>query len=143
AARVRVLDDDAGRQRELARERAGRGEVVEVVERQLLSVQLLYAGEKVPAGAALGVVRGPLVRVLAVREVEHLLERDDERVGELLAGVEPRRDRGFVGGGVRESLRGKASACVERESTVRAQLLEHLVVLVGSANGRAMREVLR
>src|SRR5512146_1219282 len=95
------------------------------------------------ADAALGVVRGALVRVLAVGEVEHLVERDDERAGELLARVEPRRDRGFVGGGVRERLRREAPARVERELAARAQLLEHLVVLPGPADGSAMREVLR
>ena len=48
-------------------------------------MQLLDAREEVAARAALGVVRGALVRVLAVGEVEHLVERDDERVGERLA----------------------------------------------------------
>ena len=66
AARVRVLDDHARRQRELARERARRREVVEVVEGELLPVQLLDPREEVAARAALGVVRGALVRVLAV-----------------------------------------------------------------------------
>ena len=92
---------------------------------------------------ALGVVRGALVRVLAVGEVEHLVERDDERVGELLARVEPGRDRGLVRGGVRERLGREAAARLERELTARAQLLENRVVLLGPADRRAVREVLR
>ena len=106
-------------------------------------MQLLDPREEVTPDPALGVVGGALVRVLAVREVEHLVERDQERVGELLAGVEPRCNRGFVGSGVRERLRGEASARVERELTVRAQLLEHLVVLTGPTDRSAVREVLR
>jgi hypothetical protein len=73
-----VLDDHAGRQRELARERPGRGEVVEIVEGERLPVELLDARQEVTPDAALGVVRRTLVRVLAVREVEDLVERDDE-----------------------------------------------------------------
>ena len=142
AARVRVLDDDAGRQRELARERAGGREVVEVVEGELLPVQLLDAREEMAADAALGVVGGALVRVLAVREVEHLVERDDERVGELLARVEPVRDRRFVCGRVREGLRREATPSLEGELAARSQLLEHSVVLLGPADRRAVGEVL-
>ena len=89
AARVRVLDDHARRQRELAREQACGGEVVEVVVRELLAVQLLDAREQVHAGARLRVVRGTLVRVLAVRELGHLRERRDEALGEELDLVEP------------------------------------------------------
>ena len=44
-------------------------------------------------GASLGVVRGALVRVLAVREVELLLECDDERVGERLGPRTTSRSR--------------------------------------------------
>ena len=67
AARVRVLDDHRGRQRELAHDAAGALEVGEVVVRELLAAELLDAREQVPAQALLGVVRGALVRVLAVR----------------------------------------------------------------------------
>src|SRR5439155_16648378 len=112
-------------------------------EGELLAMQLLDAREEVAADAALGVVRGALVRVLAVGEVEHLVERDDERVGELLARVEPGRDRGLVGGRVRERLRRQATTCIERELPARAELLEHLVVLLGLTHGGAVGEVLR
>ena len=70
AARVRVLDDHTGGAVELEREQARRREVVQVVERERLAVELLDAREQVRAGAALGVVGGALVRVLAVGEVD-------------------------------------------------------------------------
>ena len=44
-------------------------------------MQLFDAGEEVRPRAALGVVGGALMRVLAVREVEHLLQRDHVRSG--------------------------------------------------------------
>ena len=64
-----MLDDDAGRERELAHEQPGRLEVVQVVERELAAVELVDAGEQMGACAPLGVVRGALVRVLAVRQL--------------------------------------------------------------------------
>ena len=82
--------------------------------------------------AALGVIRGALVRVLAVREVELLLEREDERVGELL-GREPPRDRGVVRGGCRKRLRCEADARLGRDA-VRA----HLADLAGKGFGAAI-----
>ena len=39
-------------------------------------MQLFDAGEEVRPGAALGVVRGALVRILPVGELDDLLERD-------------------------------------------------------------------
>ena len=110
AARVRVLDDDAGGQRELAHEQPARGQVVQVVERERLAVQLLRTRQQMRPRAALGVVRGTLVRVLAVREIDDLLERDDEGLGERLSLREPRCDCGFVRRGRRESLGGELSA---------------------------------
>ena len=79
AARVVVLDDHAGRAVELDREEPRGGEVVEVVERQRLAVELLDAREQVRAGAALGVVGGLLVRVLAVGELERWSKTGHER----------------------------------------------------------------
>ena len=138
-----MLDDHAGRQRELAREQARGGEVVEVVERERLAVQLLDAREQMRAAAALRVVRGALVRVLAVREVEHLLEREHERLGERLAVGEPRRDRGLVRGGRRERLGRELAARLERELALAAELVEDEAVALGPAERRAVREVLR
>ena len=44
---------------------------------------------------------------------------------------------------MRERLRREPAARVERELAARAQLLEHVVVLLGPADGRAVGEVLR
>ena len=99
-----MLDDHAHRQSELARDQSRRREIVEVVERERLAVQLLDARQQVRARAALGIIRRALMRVLAVGEVEHLVERDDERLGECLTLGEPRRDRSFVRCGCRERL---------------------------------------
>ena len=64
-----MLHDHACRPVELREEQARRGEVAEVVERQLLPLQLLDEREQVRPRAALGVVRGGLMRVLAVRQL--------------------------------------------------------------------------
>ena len=84
-----MLDDHAGGERELAHEHARRVEIVEVVERELAPVQLLDAGQEVGPDASLGVVGGALVRVLAVRELEVLLEHRREDRRERLAPREP------------------------------------------------------
>ena len=93
---------------ELAEQPHGAGQVVEVVERELPAVELLDPGEQVPARAVLAVVRGVLVRVLAVREVALLREREREACRELLDLREPGRDRRVVGRRRRERLRGEA-----------------------------------
>src|SRR5947207_2139010 len=113
AARVRVLDDHAGGQLELAQAEPRRVQVVEVVVRELTPVQLLDLREQVPSGADLGVVGRALVWVLAVREIERLLERWDQPVGKRVSVHEPRRDRGLVGGGDRERLGGELAARFE------------------------------
>ena len=115
AARVRVLDDHAGRHRELPQEAAGGVEVVQVVERQLPAGPLVDAREQVPPCARLRVVGGPLVGVLAVREVERLLERDDQPGRERLAVREPAGDRRLVSGGVCEGVGGQHPPLGERQ----------------------------
>ena len=105
AARVVVLDDDRRRQLELLDQPARRVEVEQVVERQLLAVQLRHHRQQVRARAGLRVVGGALVRVLAVRQVEHLLVHARvERREVVLALGEPARDRGVVARGVGERL---------------------------------------
>ena len=116
AARVRVLDDHARRQRELAQQHQRAGEVVQVVEGQRPAVQLLDVREQRPARAELAVVGGALVRVLAVREVLHLLERERQRLRQALALGEPARDRRLVRGAVREGVGGERAARVRRET---------------------------
>ena len=75
AAGVRVLDDDDGRRREVAGGVPGGVGVHDVVVGELLAVKLLggddAAGIRV-SDALLGVEGGPLVRVLAVADVEEL-----------------------------------------------------------------------
>ena len=71
-------------------------------------MQLRDPREHVAAGAGLGVERRPLVRVLAVGEVEHLLVGDGQVLGEVLVvGREPAADRGVVAGGLGEGLVGE------------------------------------
>ena len=110
AARVGVLHDHACRERELVQQPHRAGQVVEVVERELAAVQLLDAREQVAARGVLAVEGGSLVRVLAVREVELLREREREACRELLDLGEPSRDRRVVGGGGREGVGGESPA---------------------------------
>src|SRR5205823_14634865 len=102
---VGVLDDPARRKRELACQKSRSRKVVHVVEGQRLAVQLLDAGQQMSTSAALGVVGGALMWILPVREVEHLLQGDDDRLGERLSLGEPRRDGGLVRRGRGERLR--------------------------------------
>ena len=138
-----MLDDHAGRERELAHEHARGVEVVQVVERELAPVQLLDAGEQMRADAPLGVVGGALVRVLAVGEVEVLLEHRREDRRERLAAGEPGRDRRLVARRGGERRRREPAARLVRELARRAQLGEHRLVVVGAADRRDVREVLR
>ena len=70
------------------------------------------------------------MRVLAVGEVEHLLERGDEVVGEVLLALgEPARDRGVVARGRAERLGRERLARLRRKQTAGLlQLLGHGVV---------------
>ena len=137
-----MLHDDAGRHGELAYEEPACGEVVEVVERERLAVQLLDAREQMPPRSRLGVEGGALVRVLSVGQVEHLLERQHERLGERFAVGEPGRDRRLVRRGRRERLRGQLAPRVERQLARGAQLVEHEAVPVGARHGGHEGEVL-
>ena len=140
-----MLDDHAGRLVEVARDRARRVEVDDVVERQLLAVVLLDSRQDVRAGAHLGVVRGALVRVLAVGQVGDLLVGANVQRREVLGLLgEPARDRGVVARGVGERLRGERLARWHRElGARRAQLVEHGVVGLGARDDRRERVVLR
>ena len=118
AARVVVLDDHARRPlvADLGEHRAGAVEVEDVVERQLLAVQLAHAREHAAARADLRVEGRPLVRVLAVRQVDRLLVGAHVEVGEVVAALgEPARDRGVVAGRVGERLGGERLARLGRE----------------------------
>ena len=129
-ARVVVLDDHARRPVELVQQPSRRVEVEHVVERQRPAVLLRDPREDVGARPGLDVERRLLVRVLAVGELEELVVRHHPvaRVG-LVAGPEPARDRGVVGGGVGERLVREPVPGLGRDLAARlAQLLEHRVV---------------
>ncbi len=93
--------------------------------------------------ARLRVVRGPLVWVLAVGEIEHFRERRDQPLGERLDLVEPARDRRLVRGARRERLAGQPATGLERDLAVLLKLAQHDRVLVRTADRRHVREVLR
>ena len=117
-AGVVVLDDHAGRRLELVEQAARRVEVEHVVEGERLAVQLRRPararGERSPD---LDVERRPLVRVLAVGEVEHLLVGDHQVLREVLvAQPEPAADRGVVARGLARTPRWRASAGSRRRS---------------------------
>ena len=142
AGRVRVLDDDAARHRELHREQPRCGEVAEVVERELAPVQLADTGEQVPPGTRLGVVRRALVWVLAVDEVGDLDEARGEGLRERVDVAEPARDRRLVGRRGREGLGRENAAGLAGDAARLAQLGEDRAVALGLAHGRDVREVL-
>ena len=114
AAGIRVLHDHGGRERELAAHAPRALEVGEVVVRELLAAELLDSREQVAARAVLPVVRGRLMRVLAVREVGHLAERQRQLLGERLRFAEPVRDRRLVRRRRRERLGRERAARLER-----------------------------
>ena len=81
--------------------------------------ELAHHRQHVHARADLPVVRRPLVRVLAVREVGHLLEGVHEHRREVVVLLdEPARDRGVVAGRVVERLDRQALARGQREPAV-------------------------
>ena len=92
---------------------------------------------------ALGVVRGALMWILSVGEVEHLLQGDDDRLGKRLSLGEPRRDGGLVRRGRGERLGCELAPGLERECPVRAKLVEDEAVAFRPADGSDVREVLR
>ena len=96
-----------------------------------------------PRCADLAVVGGPLVRVLAVGEVELLAERDHDLLREGLPSREPAHDGGLVGGGVREGGGCQRASRRERDLARFAKLGEHRLVLGRGADRRHLHEVLR
>ena len=114
-----MLDDRDRRHLELVHQAARGVEVEQVVERQLLAVDLPHHRQQVRAAAGRRVVRGALVRVLAVRQVHDLLVRAHEQGGEvLLALAEPFADRGVVTRRIAEGLERKRLARAHRELAV-------------------------
>ena len=110
----------AGRSSSWARSARG-GEVVQVVEGEVLALELLHEREQVRPGAPLRVVGGVLLRILPVREVERALEGRHERLREILSALEPARDRRLVGGRPREGDRPPDAAAARASSSRRAR----------------------
>ena len=108
-------------------------QVVEVVERQLLAVELGDPAEQVAPRAAFGVVGGALVRVLAVGELHHLLVVAQDVAREVAFGLgEPVGDQKVVVGRAVEGLGGEVAAGGRRElAAVCLELVEHGGVVVG------------
>ena len=142
AARVRVLDDHARGAVELEREQTRRREVVQVVERERLAVELLDAREQVRASAPLGVVGGALVRILAVGEVVGPVEHRHDRLGEQHLAGKPACDRAVVGRGRRERARCELPPGLERHIALPEPVQDALVV-VRAADGDHVGMVLR
>ncbi len=138
-----MLDDHRRRERELARDATRALEIGEVVVGELLAAELLDLREQVPARAELAVVRGRLVRVLAVGELGHLAERERQLLRERVELAEPVGDRRLVGRGRLERFAREATLRLERDRAVLAQLVEHGAVLVLARDRRDVREVLR
>ncbi len=137
-----MLDDHTHRIVELAREQTRGREIIEVVEGKRLSAQLLDASENVGSAAPLGVIRGLLVRVLAVGKFERLVERERNRLGKRLVPKEPRGDGCLVCSGRRKGGRSEALARLDRRRAVCPKLSEHRVVVLELANGCDGRVIL-
>ncbi len=132
---LRVLDDHAGRHVERLHAFPRGIAVGDVVVRQFLALQLAVVRERACRHREVAVERGALVRVFAVAQVLHLVEREVERrrirvarrmlqlVGEARQVV---RDRAVVLRGVREHLgRETEVRFVTHRIVVRAHLVEH------------------
>ena len=121
AAGVVVLDDHRRRPEafEVGRERERGVDVQPVVERHLLALDEHLRAAEHPGPTRPPVQRSALVRVLAVPEVDHLLEREsDERRHRVVVRREPPRDRGVVRRRVRERLGGQLAPLLQRQATV-------------------------
>src|SRR5207248_8076915 len=95
-----------------------------------LAVQLLYARQQMRTRSAVRVVRGALMRVLAVGEVEYLVEREDERLRKRLAFCEPRRDGRLVRRRRRERLGREFAARFGGDFAAGVELVEDEAVAV-------------
>ena len=106
-------------------------------------MQLAHPRKQVAARTGLGVIRRPLVGVLAVDEVGHLLEAPDQSLRKRVAVGEPTCDRGFVGCGYREGLGRERAPRVERDLLGLAELRQDRPVALRVAHRRDVGEILR
>jgi hypothetical protein len=145
AARVHVLDGDDGRLVELADDRQRGVGVVDVVVRQLLAVQLLRRRDVAGRRQRLAVERRPLVRVFAVAQVLHFLERQRQLLGQRLVqrAGEIIGDQRVVRRRVAERLGRQPLAGVRRRVAVCAHFFKHLAIVRGVGQHGDVRVVFR
>jgi hypothetical protein len=129
---------------EIRRERERRVHVQPVVERHLLALDEDLRASQHP-GPARPSIQGPaLMRVLAVPEVSHLVEREpDERRHRGIVRGEPPRDRGVVGRRVGERLGGQPPPHLERQTSLGPDGVEDLAVARRAHDDADGGEVLR
>ena len=139
-----MLDDHARGLVELGQQLLAGVEIKQVVERDRLAAELGDLGEHVRRRADLLVVGGPLVRVLAVGQLQHLLERAHEQRREVLVLLlEPAGDRGVVARGVGERGGRQRLPRGARQVAARlTQLVEHGVIALRRDDRRRVHEVL-
>ncbi len=136
--RVRVLDDRDRRRRVVARDPVGGVEVKQVVERRPLPSQLGGVGERSAAVGGLAIERCVLVRVLAVTEIDDLLEHQRQAGREHVAGdlVEVGRDLRVVGGDRAERLGREERAKLRRDEIELAKLGDEARIVVRACHRR-------
>jgi hypothetical protein len=126
AARVGVLDDDAGGCLELAHAFPSGVGIRQVVEGEFLALTLAEARQRTRLRLRLAVERGLLVRVLAVAQVLHLDEAGVELVGEgrsvgngVGRRIEAQRGQVVTDGRVvlRDAVEGRDRECEARRPT--------------------------
>ncbi|ABA48884.1 hypothetical protein BURPS1710b_3404 [Burkholderia pseudomallei 1710b] len=153
AARIRVLDDHARRRVERLHAFPRGVRIGDVVVRQFLALQLAVVRERAGRRRDVAVERGALVRILAVAQVLHLVEREVQRCRVCAARAvlqivaEARqvvRDRAVVLRGVREHLGREAEIrLVAERVAVRFHLVEHDRVIGRVDDDRHVAVVLR
>src|SRR6185503_796796 len=142
-ARVPVLHDHGRRAVQLEGQEAGRREIAEVVEGKRPPLELLDPSEEMRPRALLRVVGAPLVRVLAVGEVEVALEDGNEDLRERVVATQPAGDRGVEGGGALEGARGEPAPGRIRDLAAHPELLDDGLVVLRAADRDDVRVVLR
>ena len=150
AARVRMLDDDAGRPLELAHAFPGGVGVGDVVVAQFLALQLGEGRERARHRPQVAVERRLLVRVLAVAQVHHLDEVAVTLAGEqrqrtvVLHGGQVVADEGVVlGDAVERGDRQRETRLRGQRAVVRIEFGQQSRVLRRIGRDRDMGEVLR
>jgi hypothetical protein len=129
---------------EVRRERERRVHVQPVVERHFLALDEHLRATEHPRPARPSIQRPALMRVLAVSEVRHLLEREpDERRHRGIVRDEPPRDRGVVRRRVGERLGGQPPPHLQRQTSLGPYGVQDLAVARRAHDDADRGEVLR